>query len=118
LIADISIPPYLKRYEAPSFLSIQNIRTKDLDFSFNNCYNEDFYYSNKRSKHDDKFLYKLHKDQPIYPRAVKELYNNAGWWPERSEEDIAKMLNSSIAVGEWQRKCLVGFARAVTDNFF
>jgi hypothetical protein len=57
-------------------------------------------------------------DQPIYPRAVKELYNNAGWWPERSEEDIAKMLNSSFAVGEWQRKCLGGFARAVTDNFF
>jgi hypothetical protein len=49
----------------------------------------------------------------IHPRAVKELFSNAGWWPEHSEEDIAKILNSSIAVGVWQRDCLVGFAKVV-----
>lgn len=46
------------------------------------------------------------------------LYNNAGWWEERSEQDIDKMLSQVISVGAWKDDVLIGFARAVTDGQF
>lgn len=49
---------------------------------------------------------------------MKLLYNSVGWWPERDEEDISKMLENSIAIGVWKEKQLIGFARAVTDGVF
>ena len=43
------------------------------------------------------------------------LYKNAGWWEERKEQDIEKMLKQDISIGVWN---LIGFARAVSDGKF
>ncbi|MDP5274897.1 GNAT family N-acetyltransferase [Chengkuizengella axinellae] len=47
-----------------------------------------------------------------------KLYQNAGWWSERNEQDINLVLKSAIYVGAWQNDELVGFARAITDGKF
>ncbi|MDQ0229101.1 GNAT family N-acetyltransferase [Metabacillus malikii] len=47
-----------------------------------------------------------------------KLYQDAGWWAERSEQHIAEMLSNVPAVGAWKDDTLVGFARAVTDGKF
>jgi len=57
-------------------------------------------------------------EKPIKASELKELYNNAGWWQERREQDIAQMLNQVISVGAWKDDILVGFSRAVTDGKF
>ncbi|MBO1625611.1 GNAT family N-acetyltransferase [Bacillus arachidis] len=64
------------------------------------------------------YNYTFHHKQPITAKKVKLLYNSVGWWPERDEEDISKMLENSIAIGVWKEKQLIGFARAVTDGVF
>jgi ribosomal protein S18 acetylase RimI-like enzyme len=46
------------------------------------------------------------------------LYKNAGWWDERQEQDIKKMLCQVPNVGAWRGDSLIGFARAVTDGKF
>ncbi|PEB51439.1 GNAT family N-acetyltransferase [Bacillus pseudomycoides] len=62
--------------------------------------------------------YKFHHEQSVSVNQVKLLYNSVGWWPERKEEDISKMLENSIAIGVWKEDQLIGFARAVTDGVF
>ncbi|MGV2487876.1 UNVERIFIED_CONTAM: GNAT family N-acetyltransferase, partial [Bacillus mycoides] len=49
---------------------------------------------------------------------IKKLYDSVGWWPERKEVDIQKMLKNSIAIGVWEENELIGFARVVTDGVF
>lgn len=50
---------------------------------------------------------------------VKKLYENAGWWKERTETDIADMLKTNLSVGAWtENNHLIGFARAVSDGRF
>lgn len=41
----------------------------------------------------------LHHDRPIDPQAVRELYASIDWWPERSEEEIARVLDETLAIG-------------------
>lgn len=59
-----------------------------------------------------------HAERPINPSAVRVLYDSAGWWPERKEEQIARILDGDVAVGAWEGERLVGFARAVSDERF
>lgn len=47
-----------------------------------------------------------------------DLYKNAGWWEERTEDHLTEMLKTTTAVGAWLDERLVGFARAVTDGRF
>jgi len=60
----------------------------------------------------------LHAVKPIAPQAVRHLYDAAGWWPQRSLDDIAFVLAQNVAVGAWLDQQLVGFARAVSDGKF
>ncbi len=57
-------------------------------------------------------------ERPIPARLVRDLYAQVGWWPERSEADIAGMLVRGVAVAAWDDDRLVGFARAVSDGRF
>jgi ribosomal protein S18 acetylase RimI-like enzyme len=57
-------------------------------------------------------------EKPISASDLIALYNNAGWWEERNEQDIANMLNQVISVGAWIDDILIGFSRAVTDGKF
>ncbi|UFU01322.1 GNAT family N-acetyltransferase [Radiobacillus kanasensis] len=47
-----------------------------------------------------------------------KLYEDAGWWEERTELEIEKMLERVSSVGAWKSDSLVGFARAVSDDTF
>ncbi len=60
----------------------------------------------------------FHNERPIEPQAVKTLYASVGWWPERSEREIAEVLHNFPAVAAWDEQQLVGFVRAVTDGHF
>lgn len=64
------------------------------------------------------YTYKLQRDQSICAEKIKMLYNSIGWWPERKEIDIEKMLKNSIAIGVWEENELIGFARVVSDGVF
>ena len=64
------------------------------------------------------YTYKLQQEQPICAEKIKKLYDSVGWWPERKEVDIEKMLKNSIAIGVWEENELVGFARVVSDGVF
>ncbi|MFD2445273.1 GNAT family N-acetyltransferase [Bacillus sp. CGMCC 1.16607] len=57
-------------------------------------------------------------DKPFKAIQLMELYNDAGWWAERTEQEIEEMLKSVIAIGVWDDDRLVGFARAITDGKF
>ena len=57
-------------------------------------------------------------DKPIKAIQLMELYKDAGWWAERTEQDIEEMLKSGIAIGVWDGDRLIGFARAITDGKF
>ncbi|WP_440895584.1 GNAT family N-acetyltransferase [Amphibacillus sp. Q70] len=59
-----------------------------------------------------------HIQKPIKATELMNLYHNAGWWDERKEQDIDKMLSKVISVGAWKDDELVGFSRAVTDGKF
>jgi ribosomal protein S18 acetylase RimI-like enzyme len=58
----------------------------------------------------------FHHERPIPSQAVHALYANVGWWPFRTQEEIAQMLKNALAVGAWEGERLVGFARAVSDH--
>src|SRR5699024_12874888 len=47
-----------------------------------------------------------------------KLYKDAGWWKERREQDIEKMLKSVISIGAWKDGTRIGFARAISDGKF
>ncbi|SEM20953.1 Acetyltransferase (GNAT) domain-containing protein [Mesobacillus persicus] len=57
-------------------------------------------------------------EREIKATDVIRLYKDAGWWEERTEPDIDKMLKKEISVGAWNHQTLIGFARAVTDGQF
>ncbi|MFA2841064.1 GNAT family N-acetyltransferase [Bacillus paranthracis] len=64
------------------------------------------------------YTYKLQDEKPICSEKLKRLYDSVGWWPERKEIDIQKMLKNSIAIGVWKENELIGFARVVSDGVF
>jgi ribosomal protein S18 acetylase RimI-like enzyme len=57
-------------------------------------------------------------DRTIKAIDVMKLYNDAGWWEERQEQEIENMLRVVPSVGVWIGDTLIGFARAVTDGKF
>ncbi|MGI2328486.1 GNAT family N-acetyltransferase [Planococcus sp. YIM B11945] len=59
-----------------------------------------------------------HADRPIKASELMNLYQDAGWWPERSEKDIENMLKRDVSMGVWSEGRLIGFARAITDGKF
>ncbi|WKA54996.1 GNAT family N-acetyltransferase [Planococcus shixiaomingii] len=59
-----------------------------------------------------------YREKPIPGSKLKALYENAGWWPQRSAQDLEDMLKSEISMGVWQEDRLIGFARVVTDGKF
>jgi GNAT superfamily N-acetyltransferase len=61
---------------------------------------------------------KLHRERPIPPEQVMELYRLVGWWQDRTAGEIAFVLERDPACGVWEGDRLVGFARAVTDGRF
>ena len=60
----------------------------------------------------------FHHERPIDPQAVRELYTRVDWWPLRTPEEIAQVLQDTLAVGVWEADHLVGFARVVSDQHF
>lgn len=64
------------------------------------------------------YTYKLQHERPICAEKIKKLYDSVGWWPERKEIDIEKMLKNSIAIGVWKENELIGFTRVVSDGVF
>jgi len=58
----------------------------------------------------------LYQERPVDPQAVCALYTSVGWWPERTEEQIATVLSQDIAVCAWDPDRLVGFARSISDH--
>jgi GNAT superfamily N-acetyltransferase len=52
----------------------------------------------------------------IPAEGVLGLYRAAGWWPERTADQVRAVLRASPAVGAWHGQELIGFARAVTDG--
>jgi GNAT superfamily N-acetyltransferase len=62
--------------------------------------------------------YLCSKEKTICAKELKKLYQDAGWWEDRTEEDLDVMLKREIAVGAWLENTLIGFARAVTDGRF
>jgi ribosomal protein S18 acetylase RimI-like enzyme len=59
---------------------------------------------------------RTHRERPIPPRAVRELYDHVGWTRPASEEALAEVLKAGPAVGAWNRDKLVGFVRALSDG--
>lgn len=59
-----------------------------------------------------------HRTRPIPASAVRDLYNQEGWWPERNDGKLAEVIANGPAVGAWDGDQLIGFARAVTDGHF
>jgi GNAT superfamily N-acetyltransferase len=59
-----------------------------------------------------------HAQRAIDASDVLRLYREEGWWPERSADTVAAVLDQGPAVGAWDGDRLVGFARAVTDGRF
>lgn len=57
-------------------------------------------------------------ERPIPGAAVRRLYDNENWWPDRSAADIEAVTRAFPAVGAWRADRLVGFARALTDGRF
>jgi GNAT superfamily N-acetyltransferase len=57
-----------------------------------------------------------HGQREISAEGVLGLYRTAGWWPERTAEQVRAVLVASPAVGAWHGEDLIGFARAVTDG--
>lgn len=57
-------------------------------------------------------------ERPISASELMKLYKNTGWWGERQEQDIEKMLKRVISVGAWKDGTLIGFARAISDGEF
>lgn len=66
----------------------------------------------------DGMAVRLHREHPIEAQLVRDLYQHAGWWPDRREEDIRTVLEAAPAVGAWSGSRFIGFARVVTDGVF
>jgi GNAT superfamily N-acetyltransferase len=47
---------------------------------------------------------------------VLRLFQEVGWWPERTGDDVTAVLGSGPAVGAWEGDRLIGFARAISDG--
>ncbi len=58
----------------------------------------------------------LQQERPIDAQAVRSLYSSVGWWPERTEEQVAHVLHQDSAIGAWDADHLIGFARIVSDQ--
>jgi ribosomal protein S18 acetylase RimI-like enzyme len=54
--------------------------------------------------------------RPMTAASLYELHRAVGWWPQRTEDDYAFVLQTSPAVGAWNDSALVGFARAISDG--
>jgi ribosomal protein S18 acetylase RimI-like enzyme len=61
---------------------------------------------------------KSYNEKPIKANELKELYHHVGWWEERKEQDIDKMLEHDVSVGAWHGEELIGFARVISDGKF
>jgi GNAT superfamily N-acetyltransferase len=59
---------------------------------------------------------KTHREQPIPPRNVRELYEHVGWSRAANEEELREVLEAGPAVGAWDGQRLVGFVRALSDG--
>jgi GNAT superfamily N-acetyltransferase len=59
---------------------------------------------------------RTHRERPIPPRAVRDLYDHVGWTRPASEEALAEVLKAGPAVGAWDGDKLVGFVRALSDG--
>jgi ribosomal protein S18 acetylase RimI-like enzyme len=59
-----------------------------------------------------------HRERPIPPKAVRELYEHVGWHRPGDEGDVAEVLERGPAVGAWEGDRLVGFVRALSDGRF
>ncbi|MGR3764544.1 GNAT family N-acetyltransferase [Rossellomorea sp. NS-SX7] len=57
-------------------------------------------------------------ERPINASELMKLYREAGWWEERSKQDIQKVIDQGDSVGAWSKGVLIGFARAVSDGEF
>jgi GNAT superfamily N-acetyltransferase len=66
----------------------------------------------------DEVVIALHRHRPIDPLALKGLFEQERWWPERTATDLVRVLERGPAAGAWYRGRLVGFGRAVTDGVF
>lgn len=60
----------------------------------------------------------FHHERPINAQAVRELYTSVDWWPMRTTEEIAQVLENALAVGAWEGVQLVGFVRVISDQRF
>src|SRR4051812_48705286 len=63
------------------------------------------------------------RERAIPATAVLRLYREQGWWPERTADQVGRVLADQPAVGAWlaggsSGNELVGFARAVSDGAF
>ena len=58
-----------------------------------------------------------HSVKPIDPRQLKKLYNSVDWWPERSVEDIEKILDDKCYAA-WLDGKMIGFVRYISDGHF
>jgi len=63
-------------------------------------------------------VYVPHGQRPIIIRQLRMLYEQEGWWPERSDRAIATVLDTGISIGAWVDDHLVGFTRVVSDGQF
>lgn len=61
---------------------------------------------------------KSYTEKPIKAAELMRLYSDAGWWKDRKEKDIEKILKQEVSVGAWKGDLLIGFARAVSDGKF
>jgi len=59
---------------------------------------------------------KTHRERPIPPRSLRELYEHVGWSRPANEEKLREVLEAGPAVGEWDDERLVGFVRALSDG--
>ncbi len=59
---------------------------------------------------------KTHRERPIPPRNVHELYEHVGWSRVANEEELREVLQAGPAVGAWDGQRLVGFVRALSDG--
>ena len=59
---------------------------------------------------------KTHRERPIPPRGVRELYEHVGWSRPVNDEELREVLEAGPAVGAWDGERLVGFVRALSDG--
>lgn len=60
----------------------------------------------------------FHTQRRIDPQALRSLYDQESWWPDRSLDAIAAVLERDLALGVWDGDTLIGFARAISDGQF